>query len=164
MIGIALIVLSECVASDGQPAPKTLVVNALGRFPTVQDAVDAARDGDTIRINARTYSENIVIDKCLRLIGDGSAETVLCGSYTLNGRHDNVIHIKRGTDVYLRGLTVRDGYEGLLVEAGSSVPIEQCLIANNYHYGIGFFGMTSTVFFTCETVRSWPTVMASISI
>ena len=106
---------------------------------SIQEAVDAAQAGDTVRIDAGNYHENLVVGKCVRLIGAGQSKTVIHGFHGSDGRRDNVIEVRRGTDLYIRGLTLRDGYEGMLVGPGSSVHIEQCSITHNEHYGIGFF-------------------------
>ncbi|MEW5855352.1 MAG: right-handed parallel beta-helix repeat-containing protein [Myxococcota bacterium] len=43
-------------------------------FTTIQDAVDAAFDGDTIRVCEGTYPETVLIDKRLRLRGEQHGE------------------------------------------------------------------------------------------
>jgi len=42
-------------------------------YETIQDAVDAAEDGDTVRVYEGTYEENVVVDKSIDLVGSGSA-------------------------------------------------------------------------------------------
>jgi Ca2+-binding RTX toxin-like protein/chemotaxis receptor (MCP) glutamine deamidase CheD len=48
-----------------------------GGFATIQDAVNAAVDGDTILIAAGTYAENVVVDEAITLIGMGGATSVI---------------------------------------------------------------------------------------
>ena len=48
-------------------------------YATVQDAVDSASPGDTLRLFEQEYYENVVITKDLSLIGEGSANTVIKG-------------------------------------------------------------------------------------
>lgn len=40
-------------------------------YTTIQAAVDAASDGDTIEVRGGTYIENVDVDKRLALIGEG---------------------------------------------------------------------------------------------
>ena len=40
-------------------------------FSSIQDAINAAVDGDTISLVSETYTEAITIDKNIILIGDG---------------------------------------------------------------------------------------------
>lgn len=48
-------------------------------FPTIQAAVDAAQEGDTILIAPGVYREHLVISKGVTLQGAGPAETILEG-------------------------------------------------------------------------------------
>src|SRR5215831_17851125 len=66
---------------------RTLCVNPTGSagcFATVQQAVDAAAERDTIRVAAGTYPEAVVIDKRLTIIGsvDGTRHTLIDGGCT----------------------------------------------------------------------------------
>lgn len=48
-------------------------------FTTLQAAVDAAQDGDVIRIRPGTFAGGVTIDKDLKLIGAGADATVITG-------------------------------------------------------------------------------------
>ncbi len=50
-----------------------------GCYPTVQAAVDAAQDGDTIRIGTGTFAGGIVIEKSVNLVGAGASGTIIRG-------------------------------------------------------------------------------------
>lgn len=48
----------------------TLSVGSKAKYHTIQSAVNAAKDGDTINVAAGTYKENVVVDnKHLKIIG-----------------------------------------------------------------------------------------------
>jgi hypothetical protein len=53
-------------------------------YATIQTAVNAAFPGNKLNIWAGTYYENVVIEKPLTLIGNGSANTIINGSATGN--------------------------------------------------------------------------------
>jgi parallel beta-helix repeat protein len=46
-------------------------------YDTIQEAVDNATAGDTIRVAAGTYTENVVVNKSLNIIGDGIGSTII---------------------------------------------------------------------------------------
>ena len=64
-------------------------------FNRIQDAIDAADHGDSIRVWEGTYEEQIIINKTLSLIGNSSATTIINGTgegdvVTLNAMWINV--------------------------------------------------------------------------
>ena len=48
-------------------------------FAKIQDAVEAAEEGDTVRVWEGIYLENINVDRSLNLIGNGSTESIISG-------------------------------------------------------------------------------------
>lgn len=77
--------------------------NGNGDYTSIQSAIDDATSGEIIRVWAGIYYENIVIDKQIELIGNGSSVTVIDGSYI-----DEVIKI-RANYVKIAGLKVTKG-------------------------------------------------------
>jgi hypothetical protein len=73
------------LASAGLPAQPaladTLCVGGTnpGCFASIQDAVDAAHDGDVIRVAPGTYAGGITIDKSVELVGAGAGATTIEG-------------------------------------------------------------------------------------
>ena len=58
-------------ASAQDPTTHTVAVDGSADFTSVQAAVDAAASGDVVMVQPGTYTEQVVIDKDLDLIGDG---------------------------------------------------------------------------------------------
>jgi parallel beta-helix repeat protein len=80
-------------------------------YRLIQDAVDAAQDGSTISIAVGTYSETIIIQKSLILVGEQRETTIIDGSS--NG---HVVHVQ-GTSgqplsAQISSLTIK-GAQGL---------------------------------------------------
>jgi hypothetical protein len=50
-----------------------------GCFPQIQQAVNAAHDGDTIAVGAGTFAGGITIDKSVRILGAGANKTIING-------------------------------------------------------------------------------------
>jgi len=51
-------------------------INVPGDYPTIQQAIDNASDGDTIIVAAGTYTEQLIINKSIDLIGQSGAKIV----------------------------------------------------------------------------------------
>ena len=62
-------------------AADTLTVDDSGGedYTTIQAAIDNAKEGDTILVYEGTYHENVVVNKTLTLIGNGSEKTTIDG-------------------------------------------------------------------------------------
>jgi len=51
-------------------------------YPTIQQAVDAAKSGDTVLVRAGVYTENVLIySKSISLIGEGASNPTIRGVY-----------------------------------------------------------------------------------
>jgi parallel beta-helix repeat protein len=64
-------------------------------YDTVQEAVDAASDRDTVFVKSGTYNGSVTISKSLSLVGENKETTKIVGDWQLNGtavlvEHDNV--------------------------------------------------------------------------
>jgi hypothetical protein len=60
-------------------AATTCVGPGPGCFSTLQAAIDAAHDGDTIQIAAGTFAGGVTITKSVRLAGSGASSTIIRG-------------------------------------------------------------------------------------
>ena len=65
-------------------APSALAANRCvgpkhGCYPTVQQAVDAAADGDTITIARGTYAGGVTVDVSVAIVGAGAGLTIISG-------------------------------------------------------------------------------------
>jgi parallel beta-helix repeat protein len=70
-------------------------------FPTIQGAIDHAKSGETILVQEGTYNEHIVINKTLKLAGEGASLTHILSS------DSNVTVQITADNVELSGFTLR---------------------------------------------------------
>src|SRR6266540_2916291 len=119
--------ISAGMSSAARSAPTaTLCVDTNpGCFSTVQAAVNAAHDGDTIQIAPGTFQGGITIDKSVKLVGRAAAVTILRGGGPVItiGRFGGDNHL----DVVLSRLTItgglNDSQPSTSVVAGGGVSI-----------------------------------------
>ena len=75
--------LAICIlvgSTAGPASAATLCVGSgAGCFATLQAAVAAAHDGDTIRVGRGTFAGGVMIDKSISLVGEGSNATIISG-------------------------------------------------------------------------------------
>ena len=82
LVALSSLLLGSAVLSAAAPAAPTAdlcVGGKPGCFATVQVAVDAAQDGDTIRIGPGTFHGGITIDKSVSLVGKSAGATTIEG-------------------------------------------------------------------------------------
>ena len=94
-------------AQAGKPKSSTLVVP--GAFPTIQSAVDAAAPGDTIRIRAGTFTEQVRVGKDLTIVGSGKDRTVIRAPATLEPNEADertIVDVTDGATVSMSWLSV----------------------------------------------------------
>ena len=100
-------------------ATTILTVGTGGTYSTIQAAVDAAGNGDTIEIAAGTYREQVTVNgKDITLHGAGTGQTIIespdAASLVANASDTNptrptkfaVITVNDDADVTIEGLTV----------------------------------------------------------
>ena len=135
-------------AGSGGARGETITVDDSGSadYEKIQDAIDNATEGDTIRVWEGTYYENVVVNKTITLIGNGSETTTIDG-----GGSSDVVLITvdwvnmSGFSVTGSGsLDYPDPDAGIKVEANHSRLFNNN--CSNNHYGIRLsFSSDSTI-------------------
>jgi len=117
------------------PAAARRIVVVPGPGTPLQDGLDAAGPGDTVRVGAGTYAESITIDKPLRLYGKKAVIDAGCGVLTAVQVAADAVHI--------RSFTVRGGnFYGIDMSARDLTIIERVTIVPTcigVEYGINVF-------------------------
>ena len=118
---------------------RTLLVGS-GGFATIQAAVDAAQDGDTILIAAGTYAESIMLSKAVTL------QALDPGAVTIDPTSGNGITISGDIDdggtatVAIDGINVNGGNAGIQVSSSTqlaTLSVTNGSFAGNSTYAIG---------------------------
>jgi parallel beta-helix repeat protein len=104
-----------------------LCVNSAGSHgckKTIQDAVNAASAGDTINVARGTYSEDVIVDRPVALLGAGAGNTVIDATGLSNGINIDGVNHAGLSRVIVRGFTVQNAnHQGIVVTNASDVQI-----------------------------------------
>ena len=75
--------LQTCSADGNDGSPQILYTGTFitvpDDFSTIQEAVNHSYNGDTIYIKEGTYNEHVIVDKSVKIIGDGDYCTIVTG-------------------------------------------------------------------------------------
>jgi len=95
-------------------APRTWVVDDDGPadFSTIQEAINAASDGDTIFVKNRTYYEHVMVNKTLTLTGEDRNATIIDGEYKDPPEMQGSVMIVAADNVVISGFTIQHCREG----------------------------------------------------
>ncbi len=127
LLGVLLVVVLSAIPGEA----RTITVDDDGPadHSNIKDAITDAQDGDTISVYEGTYYENVVVNKSVNLIGNGSTLTTIDGE-----GHRNVVLIT--TDwVNMSGFTVMgSGHRRSAIKIESSYSrIFNNTCTNSYH-------------------------------
>ena len=107
---------------------KVIHVNSLGGgdYTSIQDAIDAANNSDTIYVHSGMYEENIIINKSIILQGEGSDSTEIHGS------NSHTVKIL-ASNVSIRGFTVENtgvssSFSGVFLSSVSNCYIKEMVV------------------------------------
>ena len=78
-LAVSIALLAGWSAGSTAAASTLCVGPGFGCYPTIQDAVDAAQDGDTIGLGPGTFAGGVTIDKSVSLVGVSAGATTIEG-------------------------------------------------------------------------------------
>ena len=97
-------------------------------FTAIQDAINAATDGDTVIVKNGIYCENVVVDKSITLRGEDRDNTIIDG----DGNGDVVKVIADGCEISEFTMRNRGTYVGIDLHYSNNNTITNNNASNNY--------------------------------
>lgn len=144
---ITLLLMGGLTVLNGVVSVHTGSITVPDDYPTIQEAINAASEGDEIFVKAGSYPETVVVNKAVKLIGE-NRETII--SPTQDG--DGVIIVS--SNVQISGFTIRSERRGILIKGNSCLISENSLTGSTINGGIYVDGMSSCVIFNNSVVGS----------
>ena len=124
---IVLLSFSSLAIFDVESQTRTITVP--DDYPTIQEAINNANDGDTISVKNGVYVENPRINKTINLKGENKDTTIIDVTAGIKIQKDQVT---------ITGFTIYDGHDAISLAANN------CTISNNKikqaTHGIVIFG------------------------
>jgi hypothetical protein len=132
--------LERCDGIDNDCDPFSLETGSVFvggvRYGSIQDGIDAAPDGGTVKVCNGTWFENLLIDhRHLTIEGSGADVSIVDGSHA-----SSVLVADHGSVVTLRSLTFQHGDTagsggGVDAVHAESLTMEDCVVAENHADG-----------------------------
>ena len=137
------------VISEGRSPLTSKTINVPGDVPTIQQAIDAAAEGDTIKVAAGSYNEALLIEKNrITLQGAGKESTII------DGGGQTVITLSGVQNIAVQSLTIKNGYNGIYVKPGALIEIKDVDVFDNTNNGIVIDENSTATLFNCLVSRS----------
>ena len=146
LCGLLALVGCSSDSDEGLFDDGLLSVGPGGDFVSIQAAVDAAPGGATITVGPGTYTERVVIDKSLTLIGAGAASKIELGGSgqpdpdDTGAGIDSALEVRDTVGVIVRGFTVRGPADGVRVQDSSDVVLQEIVASDNGDEGVDIRG------------------------
>jgi len=107
------------------------------RYSSLQEAINNATAGDTIRVAIGIYAETITIDKPITLEGENKTTTIITNNYTSY----HTITIKT-SNIRIRDFTIKNGYYAIFCSQTSirNLTIQNNIISDNKIAGTSLYG------------------------
>jgi len=155
---LAVMLLSLGAATAKPVAAQNGTINVPGDHPTIQEAIAAASEGDTIVVAAGSYPENVTVDKSLTLRGAqagvdardrSGAETIIEPD---EGAGIRILTVA-GRVVVIDGFTVRNTLHGITTPEGgvtaADIRVKNVRVLNSSEFGISLTFTEKTTVENC---------------
>jgi len=146
---LALLLVSALVFGLGiqQAGSESATITVPDDYPTIQEAINSANEGDTIFVRNGTYSEVVTVNKPVSLVGEDPNSTIINGTVLIESSNVEVARlcIEGGQGISLgnvKGCVVNNTISrgshsfGVSLSNASDSQISFCEMYSNFYDGI----------------------------
>lgn len=138
-LAFCMVHLLLCGSGSLSHAATLTVCMASCDHTSIQAAVSASNDGDTIEMNVLGFhtESSIAVDKSIRIVGQGPDQTTVQAAQAQGSNSGRVFNIQGGAQVEMFGFSIRHGHTpfgrggAILVLSDSSLSMEKMTIYAN---------------------------------
>jgi nitrous oxidase accessory protein len=147
----AAVAVILCAALAVPASAADLTVGAGGQFKTIQQAVDAAKPGDTVLVTPGMYAENVVVNKPVTITAASGRPTVQAADLskdvflvTSSGVHidgltltggDSAVNVAQVSSCLVTSVNAHGNVRGVYLARATSSEVRNCNLADN-GYGV----------------------------
>jgi parallel beta-helix repeat protein len=117
-----------------------------GNHTTIQNAINHSENGDIIYVYNGNYTEKIIINKSISLLGENRYDTTIIGEF-IESANDNIVITVLADNVYISGFNITGAggyYHDDFLRTCSGITIDHhtdCTIIDNYLHDLGDYGI-----------------------
>ena len=124
------VLLSAYSVKQARLEPVTVDDNGPANFQTIQEAINAAQQGDSIVVKSGIYREHVRVNKSVSLTGEDRNTTII------DSEGSGTVVLVTADNVVFEGFTVRNGTSGIVVSASQNCTIKGNIVEDNSERGI----------------------------
>ena len=144
---LSILLISILIVANTNPAKSQSTITVPDDYPTIQDAINAATDGDTVFVRNGTYSNDIIVSKPLSLVGEAPDSTIINGTVSIESNNVEIgkLCVEGGQGIILenvKGCIINDTISrgslsfGVALLNASDSQISFCRMYSNHYDGI----------------------------
>jgi parallel beta-helix repeat protein len=129
--------------ANTNPAKSQSTITVPDDYPTIQDAINAATDGDTVFVRNGTYSNDIIVSKPLLLVGEAPDSTIINGTVSIESNNVEI------------GKLCVEGGQGIILENVKGCVINDTISRGSHSFGVALLNTSDSQISFCKMYSNY---------